>query len=157
MGFWVYMLVIVLLVPLLMIFFGSRFEKGAPEDVNAFIAYRTRRSTVNGDTWQYGHKKFGHLCKLFGLIALPVSAAIMVITVKMSPDAANILATFVIGVQFVMFFVPVILTEKDLKNSFDEIGRRTEESLLKEQEAENKKAQKKESKPAKVKKEKATK
>ena len=43
MGFWVYMLVLVLLVPLLMIFFGSRFEKGAPEDVNAFIAYRTRR------------------------------------------------------------------------------------------------------------------
>lgn len=157
MGFWVYMLVLVLLVPLVMIFFGSRFEKGAPEDVNTFIAYRTRRSTVNGDTWQYAHKKFGHICKLFGLIALPVSAAIMLITAKMSPDAANILATLVIGIQFIVLFVTVILTEKDLKNSFDEIGRRTEESLLKEQELENKKAQKKESKPTKVKKEKTTK
>ena len=153
MGFWAYMLVLVLLVPLVMIFFGSRFEKEAP-NINTFLAYRTSRSSVNGDTWQYAHKKFGHLCKMFGLIALPISAAVMMITVKMSVDAANILATLIIGIQCIMFFVPVIMTEKDLKTSFDEYGRRTEESLAKEQELESKKTNKKEKK---IKKEKVSK
>ena len=49
MWFWTFMLVMDLLVPLTMIYFGLRFEKNAPKEINATFGYRTtidRKSVV---------------------------------------------------------------------------------------------------------------
>ena len=47
MGFWIFMLVIDLLIPLTMIGFGRLFLKKIPKDINALFGYRTSMSMKN--------------------------------------------------------------------------------------------------------------
>lgn len=51
MGFWIFMLMMNLLIPLSMIGFGWMFLKSPPKEINAVFGYRTRRSMLNPDTW----------------------------------------------------------------------------------------------------------
>ena len=61
MGFWIFMLVSELLIPVLMIGFGRCFRKNAPKEINPVFGYRTRMSTRNLDTWKFAHHYFGRL------------------------------------------------------------------------------------------------
>ena len=49
-GFWVFMLIMVLLIPIIMITFGKLFSKKAPKDINYTFGYRTKRSMMNMET-----------------------------------------------------------------------------------------------------------
>ena len=45
MGYWAYMLVNTLLIPVIMLIFGHRFlKKGAPKNINDFYGHRTEES-----------------------------------------------------------------------------------------------------------------
>ena len=44
MGFWIFMLVMILLIPITMIGFGKLFLKQAPGEINAVFGYRTTMS-----------------------------------------------------------------------------------------------------------------
>ena len=45
MGYWAYMLVNTLLIPVIMLIFGHRFlKKGAPKDINGFYGHKTEES-----------------------------------------------------------------------------------------------------------------
>lgn len=44
MGFWIYMFIMVLLIPCSMIGFGKLFFKRPPKDINAVFGYRTNMS-----------------------------------------------------------------------------------------------------------------
>ena len=44
MGFWIYMLIMDLLIPIIMILFGQAFLKKAPKEINYVFGYRTSRS-----------------------------------------------------------------------------------------------------------------
>ena len=45
MGYWAYMLVNTLLIPVVMLIFGHRFlKKGAPQDINGFYGHKTEES-----------------------------------------------------------------------------------------------------------------
>ena len=50
MGFWIFMLIMDLLIPVTMIGFGSYFMKNAPKEINAVFGYRTSMSMKNKDT-----------------------------------------------------------------------------------------------------------
>ena len=50
MGFWIYMLVMDLLIPLTMIIWGNYFMKKAPAQINSVFGYRTPMSMKNQDT-----------------------------------------------------------------------------------------------------------
>ena len=50
MGFWIFMLIIVLLIPLTMIFFGWLLFRKTPKEINYVYGYRTKRSMMkHGD------------------------------------------------------------------------------------------------------------
>ena len=69
MGFWIFMLIMVLLIPLMMIGFGRLFLKKAPGTINAAFGYRTSMSMKNKDTWEFAHRYCGRLsvlCRLCG-------------------------------------------------------------------------------------------
>ena len=53
MGFWIFMLLTALLIPLTLICFGARFVSKPPDRINAVYGYRTRRSMKNADTWRF--------------------------------------------------------------------------------------------------------
>lgn len=130
MEYWFCMLVIVLLIPVLMLVFGQHFYKnGAPKNINTLFGYRTRRSTVTWDTWAYAHKELGKLWRLMGLILVPVSAGLFVLTIKSDVDAVSIFAILVQALQIIAVVVSIILIENRLKKNFNERGEQTEESL----------------------------
>ena len=41
MGFWIFMLVMDLLIPVTMVFIGKRFQKKPPKEINGIYGYRT--------------------------------------------------------------------------------------------------------------------
>ena len=53
MGFWIYMLIMDLLVPVTLIGFGKYFKTKAPKEINAVFGYRTSMSMKNRDTWEF--------------------------------------------------------------------------------------------------------
>ena len=67
MWFWIFMLCIDLLTPLLMVGFGKYFFKHAPKDINGIFGYRTAMSMKNKDTWVFAHTYCGKLWYVGGL------------------------------------------------------------------------------------------
>lgn len=61
MGFWIFMVVMDLLIPLTMIGFGRYFLKSAPKEINVIFGYRTTMSMKNRDIWEFAHRYCGIL------------------------------------------------------------------------------------------------
>jgi len=124
--FWAFMFIMDLLVPLTMIFFGARFEKNAPKEINAAFGYRTAMSMKNQETWQFAHKYVGRLWELWGWLALLLSVAVMLFSWGRDMVAVSIIGGEVCIIQIVMMICTVIPTEMALKKNFDEDGNRRE-------------------------------
>ena len=73
MGFWIFMMVMELLIPLIMIIFGKYFSKKSPKEINYLFGYRTSMSMKNKDTWEFAHKYCGKLWLKIGWIMFVVS------------------------------------------------------------------------------------
>ena len=90
MGFWVFMLIMVLLIPIIMITFGKLFSKKAPKDINYTFGYRTKRSMMNMETWMFAHAYIGKLWSICGLLLFPLSAVVMTFVFGKGPDTVGI-------------------------------------------------------------------
>lgn len=123
-GFWVFMLVCNLLIPVCMLGFGKYFRNKAPGQINMLFGYRTPRSTKNRDTWEFAHHYFGRLWYRLGLIMLPVTLAVMLPVFGKSIDSVGFYGSIVSLVQIVVMLVPIWFTESALKHTFDEDGKR---------------------------------
>ena len=55
MGFWVFMIVADMVMPLLMVIMGRVFVKHPPKTINNVYGYRTVLSRKNQQTWDYAH------------------------------------------------------------------------------------------------------
>ena len=124
MGFWIYMLCISLLMPVLMIILGARFRRRPPKSINAFFGYRTRRSMINRDTWAYAHRFFGRIWLILGLILLPLSVVYMCLCRRTDADTISRSATILCLIQLVILIVPIFFTEKAIRQHFDDDGNR---------------------------------
>lgn len=76
--FWLFMLVMVLLVPVTMLYFGRRFVNQPPEKINSWFGYRTPMSMKNHDTWNFAHQYCGKLWETWGLVLMPISFGVMI-------------------------------------------------------------------------------
>ncbi len=124
MMFWAFMIIMDLLVPLTMIFFGSRFEKNAPKEINAAFGYRTTMSMKNKETWQFAHKYIGRIWKICGWLILLISVSVM-----FSARRKDIIGVSKIGglfcvIQIIIIICTMIPTEIALKKNFDKYGNR---------------------------------
>ena len=75
MGFWVFMLMMEMLIPIAMIGVGRVFLRHPPDRINRVVGYRTAMSMKNRDTWEFAHRYCGRIWYISGLILLPVSVA----------------------------------------------------------------------------------
>ncbi len=126
MGFWIFMLLTSLLIPLTMICFGTRFTRRPPGRINAVYGYRTRRSMKNADTWRFAHGYFGRLWKIIGWVLLPLSVIAMLPVLGKGEEAVGWTGASLMLVQMAVLIAPVFATERALKNQFDESGRKRE-------------------------------
>lgn len=122
MGFWIYMLFVASIIPLLMVGFGAYFSKNAPKEINSYFGYRTKRSMRNQETWQYAHKHCGKLWFVIGLIMLLLSYALMVVmllTLNRDPSTVGTYGGIICVVQLAVLIVSCFPTELALKKKFD--------------------------------------
>lgn len=120
MGFWIFMLVMNLMIPGCMIWFGWRFVHKPPRDVNSIYGYRTIRSMKNRDTWQFAHAYFGRIWYRLGMVLLAVAVLGMLPVLGKDEDTVGLLGGALCMVQCVLMIIPVFPTERALKRKFDE-------------------------------------
>lgn len=122
MGYWLFMLAVILLMPLTMIIFGRHFMHNPPKDINGSYGYRTSMSMKSRETWDFSHRYFGKLWFILGLILLPLSAAAMLFLLGKSVGTIGNASIVIMAVQLVFVIFPIFPTEAALKRNFDSNG-----------------------------------
>lgn len=124
MGFWIFMLIMDLSIPLTMIGFGKYFIKNTPKEINAVFGYRTSMSMKNKDTWEFAHKYCGKIWYYCGLLILPITILVLLLVIGKSKDYVGTAGGMICGMQLIPFLGSIVTTEIALKKTFDENGKR---------------------------------
>lgn len=122
MGFWVFMLIMDLLIPLVMILLGKLFSVRVPKTINFLYGYRTAMSMKNQETWTFAHKHCGRNWFRVGLVMLPLSLAALLMLIGQDMEIIGLWGTIICLVQVVVLILAVFPTERALKQTFDKDG-----------------------------------
>ena len=124
MGFRIFMLIVVLLIPLTMLLFGWLFFRRTPKEINYVFGYRTKRSMRNEETWTFATQYLGKVWYLCGLLSAPLSVIAMAIVFEKGTETMSTVGFIITMIQTIPFVGAMISTEIALKKNFDENGRR---------------------------------
>lgn len=124
MGFWIFMLVMALLLPVSMLGLGRWFMRRAPGKINYVFGYRTNRSMKNEETWAFAHHYFGRIWYICGIVSLPLSAAAMLLVHGRDTDTVSAVGGVLCCVQLLPVVCAIIPTERALQREFDDDGNR---------------------------------
>lgn len=121
MGYFIFMLVMDLMIPLIMIGFGGYFKRHSPKTINYLFGYRTPRSMKNEKTWAFAHKTIGKIWWYAGLVLL-VSIIPLFFFIKASVDTIGTVGSIICGVQLFVLVFSILPVEIALKKRFDDGG-----------------------------------
>ena len=121
-GFYVYMLLTSLLIPVIMLVFGWLFRRQAPKKINVWYGYRSARSMKNEDTWVFAHQHIGRTWMLVGAVLLVISVIPMIAVYGKDDDTVGVVSLVLLFVQMLPMIMSLIPTERALKRTFDENG-----------------------------------
>lgn len=113
--FWIFMLIISLITPLLLCIFGWIFSVRPPKKIRSYFGYRTINSMKNNETWQHAHRYIGHLWVIIGLSWILPTVGFMLLMLDLETNRIAILSSVMIGIQLLTLFYSIYLTEKSLK------------------------------------------
>ncbi len=122
MGFWIFMLAMNLLFPLIMIVMGRYFMKKSPKEINYIFGYRTNMSMKNKDTWDFAHNYFGKLWFRLGWLLIPISVIPMLFVIGKGEDIIGTVGMVVMVIDLILLIAPIFPTERALKKIFDKDG-----------------------------------
>ena len=123
-GFYIYMLLTSLLIPVIMLVFGWIFLRQAPKKINVWYGYRSARSMKNEDTWVFAHQHIGRTWMLVGAVLLVISVIPMIAVYGKDDDTVSVVSLVLLFVQMLPMIMSLIPTERALKRTFDENGTR---------------------------------
>lgn len=106
-----------------MLFFGVKFRKHAPKNINEIYGYRTSMSMKNKETWEFAHKYCGRLWIKLGGMMLIISVIIGIIGF-MFYQIQDSIALVLVTTQTIVLSISIFPVEKELKKNFDENGNR---------------------------------
>ena len=124
MAFWLFMAVMDLLIPATMLFFGRRFQKQSPKEINCLFGYRTERSMKNRDTWDFAHRYAGKVWWVLGWITLALTLPVLVWMFGRDIETVGLAGAITAVVQCVPMVGAIIPVEIALARTFDKNGRR---------------------------------
>ncbi len=124
MGFWIFMLIMDLLIPLSMLGFGRLFMKKAQRDINYAFGYRTTMSMKNKDTWEFAHKYIGKIWYVCGWLLLVITIIAMIPVMGRGEDTVGTVGGIVCGIQLIPMIGAVIPTEMALCKNFTKDGKK---------------------------------
>ena len=119
MGFWAFLTISNLMIPVLMIVFGRVFIKNPPKTINGIYGYRTSRSRKNQDTWNFAHLYCGKLWWNTGWVMLPLSIIGMVPAVNKGDDTVGRVSGVIVMAECMILFMTIFFVEKALKKKLD--------------------------------------
>lgn len=122
MGFWIFMLVVNLILPITMIFLGRYYSRKAPKNINWVYGYRTTMSTKNKDTWEFAHKLLGKMWYRCGIVLLPLSVLVMLFVLGKRENVVAITGEIICGIQVVIMVLVIHPIERALRKNFDKDG-----------------------------------
>ena len=122
--FWFYMLAMDLLIPVIMIFFGLRFCRSAPKEINFIFGYRTEMSMKNRDTWEFAHRLCGRIWLWTGAISLPLLLTPPFFFLHGDKDTLGTLGSVLIFVGLGLMIAVIPIVEIALRHTFDKDGNR---------------------------------
>ena len=122
MGFWIFMIIIDLLIPVIMIVCGYVFRKSAPKEINSLVGYRTERSMKSKAAWDFAHEYFGKLWIIIGWAILIPSALCMLFVMGRNGDIVGGIGSGICLTQCAAMVIPIFPTEAALKRNFDKDG-----------------------------------
>ncbi len=121
MHYWIFMIIIILIIPITMVGFGNRFMKKPPKKINRIYGYRTYMSMINQQTWEFAHIYCGKLCHKIGRILMLLILSMFFVLGEDEYIIGN-LVIVLLGIQITSLIVIIILTEKKLRQKFDKNG-----------------------------------
>ena len=124
MGFWIFMLIMNLLIPVTMICFGKYFMKSAPGNINIVFGYRTSMSMKNQDTWKFAHEYCGNLWFKWGKNTLILTVIAMLFLLGKSEDTIGNWGGTICMIQLIFLIGAIGPTESALRRTFDKDGKR---------------------------------
>ena len=123
-GFWIFMFIVDLLIPLLMLVFGWVLLKKPPKQINGIYGYRTARSMKNMDTWNFAHTYCGKLWSKIGGLMFPISMILMLFLKDKDSDTIGLWGGILIAIQTFVLIIAIFPVERALKKNFDKDGNR---------------------------------
>lgn len=120
----IYYFIVSLLLPIIMLCTGVAWRKKGPVKINALLGYRTERSMKNQETWQFAHRCVAKIWFKFGLVLCAVTAVVFLFFMNGGPDKQGISAVVLILLQIALLFASIPMTERQMKDNFDEYGRK---------------------------------
>lgn len=118
MGFWIFMLCMVLLIPLSMILLGYFLQHRPPKKANAYFGYRSRRSLSSQEAWAYAQKRAGRFWYVAGWILLFPSIAAMFLLLEEEVSAIGCFGLLLCLLQCIPLLSVFFYVEKGLKDEF---------------------------------------
>ena len=119
--YWFSMLVLDLIVPFIMIAIGTRLKKSA-KSMRSKIAYRSKMTKKNRNTWKYAQNFCGNFLLNMGGIFIIVAGYVMLLIAERTYTDIGIIAKTICLAQSVSILVPFALTELALRIKFDSNG-----------------------------------
>ncbi|MBW9173132.1 SdpI family protein [Clostridium estertheticum] len=124
MGLNIFLFVCNLIIPVIMLFFGVKFRKHGPENINGIYGYRTSMSMKNKETWEFAHEYCSKLWVKLGFIMLTMSIIVSALAFTLVGDVQGIIEILIVTIQTTVLIISIFPVEKALKKNFDEHGNR---------------------------------
>ena len=112
-------LLLLSMVPIITIITGYLMYRHTPKSINGLVGYRTSRSMINQDTWNFANKYCASLWIKLGIITTFISFLIYILF-----DVNEIVSIVIVLIQTFLLLLSIIPVEKALKKTFDDDGNR---------------------------------
>ncbi len=125
-GNWLALSLCLLIIPACMIIVGIVLKKASPKKINPVVGYRTRRSMMNQDTWNFANQLAGKISFNWGMGTLIVTGICIAVMYGRSSEFIGVLGCITIFAQLIPLCLLLVPVERALKRTFDDDGNRRE-------------------------------
>lgn len=115
---WLFLTLIISIVPVGMIVMGRTFLKIRPSETNSRVYYRTERAMMTSETKRYAHKICGRYCFKTGVRLLFVVIILGLILLRHSLKIYEPTCGIILIIEMAMLLFAVPLTEYALEKKF---------------------------------------
>ena len=114
--------IVSMMIPALYIILGIAELIWPPEKGTKVFGYRTARSQINQETWDYANHSFGIVCIFMGIYMAFATGVLDALAKYGTDHQRSIMLVIMVLIQAALVVFPIYHTEHQLKIYFDENG-----------------------------------